>query len=183
MIRPIAVGVGLALCLLASACNGTAAHPTAIVQAPDSADQVLVGFSHNLTSDGLRRTRVDADTAYFFEATQQTVLRRVRAVFFDKNGAEASTLTADSASYRWQDGSMDAAGNVLLSSPDGRRLRTSTLKFDQGANTITSDKHFILDRGSEHIEGDGFRGDPDFKNVAVSHPRGVAGDSLLLPGQ
>ena len=41
----------------------------------------------------------------------------------------------------------------------------------------------VAHRGSEHLEGDGFRADPDFKNVAVSKPRGVAGVSLLLPGQ
>ncbi|MBA2628219.1 MAG: LPS export ABC transporter periplasmic protein LptC [Gemmatimonadales bacterium] len=182
MIRVIAAAVPGAVLLLA-ACGGGGAHPTAIVQAPDSADQVLIGFSHNVTSDGLRRTRVEADTAYFFESTQVTSLRRVRAVFYDKNGAEASTLAADSSSYRWQDGSMDAFGNVILTSPDGRRLRTSVIRFDQGSNTISSDRHFILDRGTEHIEGDGFKGDPDFRNVAVSHPRGLAGDSLLLPGQ
>ena len=46
------------------ACGGSGAHPTATVQAPDSADQLLVGFSHFLTSDGIRRSQVTADTAY-----------------------------------------------------------------------------------------------------------------------
>ena len=165
------------------ACGGSGAHPTATVQAPDSADQLLVGFSHYLTSDGIRRSQVEADTAYFFEATQLTSLRRLTAVFFDKNGGESSRLTADSASYRWQDGSMSAAGHVTLVAPDGRRLMTSTLRFDQPTNTISTEQHFTLERGSEHLEGDGFRADPDFKNVAVSRPRGVAADTLLLPGQ
>ena len=60
---------------------------------------------------------------------------------------------------------------------------TSTLRFDQPTNTISTEQHFVLDRGSEHLEGDGFRADPDFKNVAVNRPRGVAADTLLLPGQ
>ena len=173
----------LAVVALMTACGGSGAHPTATVQAPDSADQLLVGFSHFLTSDGVRRSQVEADTAYFFETTQLTSLRRLRAVFFDKNGAEASRLTADSASYRWQDGSMNAAGHVSLVAPDGRRLTTSALRFDQPTNTISTEQHFVLDRGSEHLEGDGFRADPDFKNVAVNRPRGVAADTLLLPGQ
>jgi len=62
-------------------------------------------------------------------------------------------------------------------------LQSSTIEYDQPTNSISTDKHFTLERGSEHLEGDGFRSDPDFKNVAVSRPRGVAGDSLLLPGQ
>jgi LPS export ABC transporter protein LptC len=173
----------LALAAALAACDGSGAHPTATLQAPDSADQLLVGFSHYLTSNGIRRSQVDADTAFFFENTQLTSLRHLKAVFYDRNGAEASTLTADSASYRWQDGSMNAAGHIVLVSPDGRRLTTSTLRFDQPTNTISTDQHFTLDRGSEHLEGDGFRADPDFRNVAVSRPRGVAADSLLLPGQ
>ena len=171
------------LAALGAACGGSGAHPTATVQAPDSADQLLIGFSHYLTSDGVRRSQVNADTAYFFENTQLTSLRRLKAVFYDRNGAEASRLTADSASYRWQDGSMNAAGNVVLVSPDGRRLTTTTLRFDQPSNTISTDQHFTLDRGSEHLEGDGFRADPDFRTVAGSRPRGVAADTLLLPGQ
>jgi LPS export ABC transporter protein LptC len=181
-----AAGPAFATLLLAAAlaaCDGSGAHPTATLQAPDSADQLLVGFSHYLTSDGIRRSQVNADTAFFFESTQLTSLRHLKAVFYDRNGAESSTLTADSASYRWQDGSMNAGGHIVLVSPDGRRLTTSTLRFDQPTNTISTDRHFTLDRGSEHLEGDGFRADPDFRNVAVSRPRGLAADSLLLPGQ
>ena len=173
----------LLLAAAVAACDGSGAHPTATLQAPDSADQLLVGFSHFLTNDGIRRSQVEADTAYFFENSQLTSLRHLKAVFYDHNGAESSTLTADSASYRWQDGSMNAGGHIVLVAPDGRRLTTSTLRFDQPTNTISTDKHFTLDRGSEHLEGDGFRADPDFRNVAVSRPRGVAADSLLLPGQ
>lgn len=174
---------GVAGAVLSASCDGAGAHPTATVQAPDSADQMLIGFSHFLNSDGVRRSRVDADTALFFENTQLTSLRHLRAIFYDKTGTEASTLVADSASYRWQDGSMNAAGHVVLTAPDGRRLQTTTIRYDQPSNTITTDQHFILDRGTEHLEGDGFRADPDFKNVAVNRPRGLAGDSLLLPGQ
>ena len=88
------LAAALAAAPVITGCGGSGAHPTATVQAPDSADQLLVGFSHFLTSDGVRRSQVEADTAYFFETTQLTSLRRLRATFFDKNGAEASQLTA-----------------------------------------------------------------------------------------
>src|SRR6476469_7668477 len=81
----------LLLAAALAACDGSGAHPTATLQAPDSADQMLVGFSHFLTSDGIRRSQVDADTAFFFENTQLTSLRPLKAVFFDHNGPESST--------------------------------------------------------------------------------------------
>jgi LPS export ABC transporter protein LptC len=179
-------GWALAALLTASvlaACEDTGAKPTTTVQASDSADQVLEGFSHYVTRDGIRRSRVEADTAFFYEGTQVTQLKNVRVVFFDVQGTEGSTLTAKRGTYRWQDGSMEANDKVLVVSPDGRRLTTEALKYDNGSNTISTNVHFAFDRGSEHLEGNSFRSDPDFKNVVTDRPRGVAGDGMLLPGQ
>jgi len=179
-------GWALAALLTASvlaACEDTGAKPTTTVQASDSADQVLEGFSHYVTRDGIRRSRVEADTAFFYEGTQVTQLKNVRVVFFDVQGTEGSTLTAKRGTYRWQDGSMEANDKVLVVSPDGRRLTTEALRYDNGSNTISTNVHFAFDRGSEHLEGNSFRSDPDFKNVVTDRPRGVAGDGMLLPGQ
>jgi LPS export ABC transporter protein LptC len=181
-------GFGWGLCLLLAAsalaaCEDTGAKPTTTVQAIDSADQVLEGFSHYVTRDGIRRSRVEADTAFFYEGTQVTQLKNVRVVFFDVQGTEGSTLTAKRGTYRWQDGSMEANDKVLVVSPDGRRLTTEALKYDNGTNTISTNVHFAFDRGGEHLEGNSFRSDPDFKNVVTDRPRGVAGDGMLLPGQ
>jgi LPS export ABC transporter protein LptC len=156
-------------------CEDTGVRPTTTVQAPDSADQVLEGFSHYVTNEGVRRSRVEADTAFYYEATQVTELRKIKVVFFDLKGEEGSTLTAERGTYRWQDGSMEATGKVRVVSPDGRRL-TAT-------HQIMTDKQFSFDRGAEHLEGNSFRSDPDFKNVVTDRPRGVSGEGLLLPGQ
>jgi LPS export ABC transporter protein LptC len=164
-------------------CEETGAKPTTTVQASDSADQVLEGFSHYVSRDGIRRSRVEADTAFFYEGTQITQLKNVRVVFFDVRGEEGSTLTAKRGTYRWQDGSMEANDQVQVVSPDGRKLKTHAIRYDNAANTISTNVHFTFDRGSEHLEGNSFRSDPDFKNVVTDRPRGVAGDGMLLPGQ
>lgn len=169
--------------LTTAACEEAGVRPTATVQAPDSADQVLEGFSHYVTNEGIRRSRVEADSAFFYEPTQITELHKIKVVFFDLKGAEGSTLTAQRGTYRWQDGSMEANGNVVVVSPDGRRLSTETLRYDNATNTIMTDKPFSFDRGAEHLEGNSFRSDPDFRNVVTDRPRGVSGEGLLLPGQ
>ncbi|MBA3659481.1 MAG: LPS export ABC transporter periplasmic protein LptC [Gemmatimonadales bacterium] len=165
------------------ACEETGARPTTTITASDSADQLLEGFSHYVTTDGVRRSQVNADTAYFYEASQVTELRTIRVVFYDLRGAESSTLTAIRGTYRWQDGSMDAKGNVVVVSPDGRTLRTQALRYDNRANTISTDQPFTFDRAEEHLAGNSFRSDPDFKNVVTDKPRGVSGNGMLLPGQ
>ena len=177
----------LVLCVLSVlsvlSCEESGAKPTTTLEAPDSADQVLQGFSHYVTGEGVRRSRVEADTAFFYEPTQITQLRNIRVVFFNTSGDESSTLTARRGTYRWQDGSMDAEGSVVVVSPDGRTLRTERLRYDNATNTISTDTRFTFDKGTEHLEGNSFKSDPDFKNVVTDRPRGVAGDGLLLPGQ
>jgi LPS export ABC transporter protein LptC len=164
-------------------CEDPGVRPTTTVQAADSADQILEGFSHYVTNEGILRSRVEADTAFFYEPTQVTELRKVKVVFFDVKGAESSTLTAQKGIYRWQDGSMEAQGNVVVVSPDGRRLATEALRYDNATNLIMTDKRFTFDRGDEHLEGNSFRSDPDFRNVVTDRPRGVTADGMLLPGQ
>jgi LPS export ABC transporter protein LptC len=183
-------GAGVVLALLTtlalavlSGCEESGARPTTTIEAPDSADQVLEGFSHYVTNEGILRSRVEADTAFFYEPTQVTELHKVKVVFFDIKGAESSTLTARRGIYRWQDGSMEAIGNVVVISPDGRRLATEELRYENATNLIVTDKHFTFDRGEEHLEGNSFRSDPDFRNVVTDRPRGVTGDGMLLPGQ
>lgn len=164
-------------------CTEGGAKPTATIQAPDSADQVLLGFAHYVSDKGVRRSRVEADTAFFYDGTQTTDLNRVRVVFYDANGAEASTLTSKTGVYRWQTGSMEARGDVVVRAPDGRRLATQVLRYDAATNTISTDQPFTFERGSEHVEGTSFKSDPDFRNIVMDRPRGVAGDGMLLPGQ
>ena len=172
-----------AVSALTASCEDSGARPTTTVQASDTADQVLEGFSHYVTNDGVRRSRVEADTAFYYEPTQITELHNVKVVFFDLKGVEGSTLTAHRGTYRWQDGSMEATGNVRVVSPDGRRLSTESLRYDNATNQIMTDKQFSFDKGTEHLEGNSFRSDPDFKNVVTDRPRGVSGEGLLLPGQ
>jgi LPS export ABC transporter protein LptC len=166
-----------------AACEETGVKPTTTVQAADNADQVLEGFSHYVTFGGVRRSRVEADTAFFYEGTQITDLRHVKVVFYDLRGVEGSTLTAKRGTYRWQDGSMEANDDVVVVGPDGRTLRTQALRYENATNTISTDVPFTFDRGEEHLEGNSYKSDPDFKNVVTDKPRGVAGHGMLLPGQ
>ena len=177
------VWLGAALALALAGCEETGAKPTTTVQASDDADQILEGFSHYVTFGGVRRSRVEADTALFYEATQITDLRHLRVIFYDLKGEEGSTLTAKRGTYRWQDGSMEAHDDVVVVNPDGRKLRTQAIKYDNATNTISTDVPFTFDRGDEHLEGNSFKSDPDFKNVVTDKPRGVTGTGLLLPGQ
>jgi LPS export ABC transporter protein LptC len=173
------------------ACAQDAVRPPLTASAADSADQVLEGMEHFITNDGVRRTRVLADTAYLYEATQLARLKKVRVTFYDATGAETSTVVGDSGLYQTRDGSMSAWGHVVATTPDKRTLRSEELKYDSRKQEISSTKPFVYDRPGERMTGDAFTSDPDFRNIKAERPKGgqigAPGDTssggFLLPGQ
>jgi LPS export ABC transporter protein LptC len=178
------------LTTLLPACADEGAQPSRTLSAADTADQILHSMVHVITVDGVRRTRVIADTAYLYEPTQIARLKVVKVTFYDPNGVETSTVAADSGRYLMNDGSMQAFGNVFATTPEGRRLRSSELKYDATSHQISSDQPFTYDRGDQHLEGNGFSSDPDFRNVTTRQPRGGTGTGagkpstgFTLPGQ
>lgn len=173
----------LVLSVLLAACTQEGARPTSVVQSPDSADQVLTGFSNYVTRDGVRRSRLEADTAFFFDGPQTTALRKMKVTFYDDRGDQTSTLTAARGTYRWQNGSMDAEGNVVVVTADGRTLRTERLRYDDSARVVSTDVPFTFERGSETVRGKSLRSDPEFKNLVTSQPSGTSEKGILLPNE
>lgn len=171
-----------ALGLLAVLACSEGVKPTATITAADSADQVLIGMSHLVTTDGVVRAKVRADTAYFFTATQAAQLRNVHITFYDVQGVETTTLTAREGTYHWRTGDMEGRDRVLMVTTDGRRLGTEVMRFSQARNEVSSDRPFVFDAPDRHIEGEGFTSDPDFRNIVAKRPRGTGGQ-FTLPDQ
>ncbi len=173
------------------ACRDDGVRPTTTVTAADSADQVLESMDFNLTTDGVRRTRVFADTAYLYEATQLARLKRVTVTFYDVSGIERSTVVGDSGLYQTRDGSMEAWGHVVGTTPDGKKLQTAQLRYDSRKHEISSGTPFVFDKPGQHLEGNGFTSDPEFANIRAGQPKAhqlpgqsdSAGTGFLLPGQ
>jgi len=183
MIGRLALG-GTGLAAFLAACIDAGVRPTGSVESADSADQVLIGMSTQLTDKGVLRSFVEADTAYLYQNPQYMDLRRFTVRMLDGQGNLQSTLTAERGRYESLTGKLDARGNVVVVSPDGRKLMTEHLIYDKTANQISSDSTFRYDGTDGTLSGNGFLSDIDFKNVQVRQPRGTQrGRGILLPGQ
>ena len=183
-ITRFALLAGMLGCSGFAACNeGGGVKPSTVVSASDSADQVLYGFVHYLTRDGVREGRVEADTAYFYDPTQTTILRNMRLSFIDSAGTENATITSKIGTYKWQTGDMTADSNVVLRSNDGRVLKSEQLFYDATKKELSTPLFFTYDNTGDHIQGQGFRSDLKFEHVVVKQPVGTAKDGFLLPGQ
>ncbi|HWO87659.1 MAG TPA: LPS export ABC transporter periplasmic protein LptC [Gemmatimonadales bacterium] len=169
--------------VLVPACGGDRPDPVAQVQQlADSADQVMIGLTIQITSQGVRQAYLEADTAFVYETRGFTELKTVRITFYTTNGVQTSVLTSREGTYHMRTGAMEARGDVVVVRTDGARLTTSVLRFDQQRNEVSTDQPFVYDGADRHIEGEGFTSDPSFSNIVTRRPRGAAG-RFTLPGQ
>ncbi len=181
------LGMLSALVVLAgglAACNEIGPRPGTLAAAADTADQTLIKVRHYITRDGVQKSLVEADTAYYFEASQSFELRVVTVTFYNAEGQATSTLTAHEGTYQTMTGAMEGRGSVVVTSADGTRtLRSELLRYDPGKNEISTDQHYVYEQGGNHLEGSGFTSDPNFQRMTTSNPRGRAAEGVLLPGQ
>jgi LPS export ABC transporter protein LptC len=141
------------------------------VSAPDTADQIGFGVTHNVTIDGLLRIKLFSDTVYFYQTSQSADLIGVKVEFYSSEGRLSSTVRSLEGTYQWRTGDMEARGDVVAETPDGRRLTTSILRYDRVSAQISGTEPFVFDSPDSHLEGDGFTADPDFAVVTALGPR------------
>jgi LPS export ABC transporter protein LptC len=162
--------------LLLTACQDPGATPpVAGAGIRDTADQTMFGVRLMLADRGIQRAQMEADTAYTYEDNTRTELRNVRTTFFTETGLKNGTLTSREGTYNVRSGNMEARGNVVVVSEDGRRLETQQLRYDPARNEISSDSAFVLTEPDQRIAGIGFTADPNLNNVNIL--RGASGST------
>src|SRR5688500_19233972 len=101
---------------LGSACSGSqAADPVASDEAQSQrADQVMYGVKQYISSEGIRRGLLNADTAYVFEDSGRVDIRKVALQLFSESGSQAAALTSRAGALDTRSQVMIARGNVIL---------------------------------------------------------------------
>lgn len=166
----LAAAAGAALVTVAAACGE--ANPLPIVTArktiADSADQVLFGSRNLITDRGVLRAEVLSDTSFFFGENTRLEMRAVHGFFFGGTGAREAVLTSRAGMYDTRVGMLEARGDVVITSMDGRRLETPFVRFDQRINQISSESTFVLTEPGREVHGVGFKSDPDMQNIHIA---------------
>ena len=179
----IAVVLVVAMALATSACQDPGATPPPGQRAAsDTADQTLFGVRLVLADQGVQRALMEADTAFTYEDNTRTELRVVRTTFYTETGMKDGRLTSREGTYNSRAGNMEARGNVVVVSEDGRRLETPQLRYDPQRNEISGDSAFMLTRPGEQLSGIGFTTDPNLSRIQVHRAaRGRTTKSVAQP--
>ncbi len=148
----------------------------------DSADQVLYGQRMLITDRGLNRAEIHSDTAYFFDENTRTEMRIVNGIFFDSQGLRDAVLTSRTGLYNQRLNSLEARGEVVITTIDGRRLETPFVRYDQRINLISSDTVFTMTTpDGKLLKGIGFTTDPDLQNLRVMKQISSKSGPVVIP--
>jgi LPS export ABC transporter protein LptC len=146
----------------------------------DSADQVFYQADFVMTSRGIERGDLKADTAYVLEDQTRIDLRRVHVTFTTETGAPQGTMEADHGNYSTRTQVLDGRGNVVVRMVDGRTLKSPHVIYNQGTHALTSDTTYTLSPGNGTQSGVGFITTQSFKPFTCL-AKCVGNGSLSLP--
>ncbi len=147
-----------------------------------NADQIVFGSRTLVTEGGLRRAEVFSDTALFYDDNTRMDMRIVRTIFYSSAGAKDAVLTSRTGRYLTRDNVLEAKGNVVIITADGRRLVTEQIKFDSRVNQISSDSAFVLTEEGREASGVGFVSDPDMNNLRILKGSRAKARGVTVPG-
>ncbi len=176
---------GAVVLTLSIGCSSEKQLPVAVRNPlADSADQVLYHTKSVVTDGGVMKAEVYGDTAYVFDDNTRVEMRGVRTVFFTVTGAKNAVLTSREGTYNTRTNNMEARGNVVVVSEDGRRLTTPVLRYSQTRNEISSDTSFTLtdSNATRQMIGIGFTSDPDMNNMKCFRACSGYAGTVTLPG-
>lgn len=148
---------------------------------PDSAEQILFNIELTLTDEGVRRAVIQSDTLLTYEDNTREELRKVTARFYSVAGEQEAILTSLQGAHNSRLGSMEARGNVIVISKEGKQLNSPHLKYDPNRNEISSDSAFTLTEGERVTKGVGFVSNPDMTNMRILAGAQVMGADVRIP--
>jgi LPS export ABC transporter protein LptC len=170
-----------AIVATATACRDSKTPPVAAVPSvADSADQVLVTVHYLLTSKGVQRGVLDADTAYVLDEATRIDLRRAKVNFTTETGASQGTMEANRAVMNQRTQVLEAWGNVVVRLVDGRSLKSPHIIYNQITRQISSDTNYTATRRGDSQSGIGFTANESFTRFSCLRQCSGTG-SVLLP--
>lgn len=165
--------------LTAAACHDAPQTPvSAKAGIADTADQVFFSAQFLLTTRGIQRGDLTADTAYILEDQTRFDLRHTNVVFTTETGAPQGTMTGDRGIYSTRTQVLDGRGNVIVKLVDGRTLKSPHVMYNQMTHLISSDTTYTISDSRGSQTGIGFTSDQTFKKFTCL--KNCGGNLLVL---
>lgn len=169
---------GVVLCALTLGCGDKEAkQPMAsFSELPKlPADQVIIGFEQYMTQAGIKKAVLFGDTAYLFEDSAMAKVKGIKMTLFDEKGKESARVTARAGDVFTNTQRMNARGNVVLTTTEGRRIESEEMNYDPNSHRIWSTKATTQRFQGGTLAGTSFDADDKFVNVRIVGARSRGG--------
>ena len=134
----------------------------------DQPEQTFYDYRLIETQAGIKQWVLDSDVMMKFAGREDVDLVRVKMDFF-REGDYFSTLVSDSGTANVKKRDVFVWGNVVVTTHDGRRLRTTELTYTNTDGLIRNDVYNVFDRGEDVITGVGLEATPDLDYIEIKH--------------
>lgn len=164
-----------------AACQDTSPPPVAATHnIADSAEQVMFNAHFLLSTKGIQRGDLVADTMYALEEGTKFDARVAHVNFTTETGSPQGTMDAKRGVYSTRTQTLEGWGDVVVKLVDGRMLKSPHVIYNQVTHTITGDTTYTLYRGTDSQHGIGFTANETF--TRFSCVRNCGGNfSVLVP--
>ena len=129
--------------------------------------QEVSDFSLEESDTGRPEWILEAKYAATYSGRGLIVARDVTIDFFDSEGKKYSRLTAKEGTVQQPGNDMEARGKVVVTTTDGTRIETESLRFLNRQRRIVSEEFVRLERNGDVVTGIGFESDPSLEHFSI----------------
>lgn len=142
---------------------------SAFIDSASHPDTETSGAVINLFDRGRVTAEIVADKIVQFASKDSTMAYRLDIDSYDSLGNVSTEVTGDSAIIRENDGFFTVFGNVVVVTPDKRRLETEYLHWNSKNDRIYTDAFVRITTPQETIRGWGLEADQSVKRYKILH--------------
>jgi len=171
------IKLGLGILLLLSACGKE--EPKAPQLPLDVPDQVIENTTITFTEQGVKSAVIYAKHLEVYEKKDLRKTKGVRVDFYNEEGNHTSALVADSGLIREKRQNVEALGNVVVTTEEGIKLETASLRWDPQKRKIVTDDFVKITKKKDVITGYGLEADEELKHFVIK--KSVKGKITEIP--
>jgi LPS export ABC transporter protein LptC len=177
MRKVIFTQIVMLLLLLGLTCSRD--ESSAPAPAEEAPDQIIENSTITFSEKGVRTAAIFAEYVAVYERRDLKKATKLHIDFYDKDGKHTSVLEADSGVIEERKQKIEALGNVVVTTEQGIRLRTQSLRWDPKTSKIVTDDFVTITKGKDVITGYGLEADEELKDLVIK--KRVSGEIKDIP--
>ncbi len=122
--------------------------------------------------DGSREWKLVAAESYVFPDEDRTVFYNLNFLQYDK-GKLSSELKSDWGEINHTTKKLELKGNIFLTTPDRKYLKTDSLSYDLDTEELVTDEDVAIYSSGTFIQGKGLRAKRDLGEFTILRPSAV----------